>query len=202
MKLNQSHTIKALLLFLILVVVNILSFYFFERFDLTEDNRYTLSPAAVEIVEDVQKPLNIEVFLKGEFPAEFRKLQFETRQILEEFAAHNPNIKFSFINPLKDGGNTGAVASRFYEMGMTPARINVVENGRSSETIVFPWAVVHYNGNSDPVQLLINTLGATRQERITASVQQLQYAFADAFSKLVYPKRKKIAVMRGNGELP
>lgn len=198
----HSNIIKALLLFFVLILVNVFSFYFFERFDLTEDNRYTLSPAAKEIISDVKKPLIIEVFLEGEFPAEFRKLQFETRQLLEEFSAYNPNIKFNFNNPLQEGKNANAVATRFYEMGMIPARINVVENGRSSETIIFPWAVARYGDKSEPVQLLKNKLGATSEERITASVQQLQYAFADAISKLVQPKRKKIAVMRGNGELP
>jgi ABC-2 type transport system permease protein len=32
-------------------------------------------------------------------------------------------------------------------------------------------------------------------------VQHLEYAFADGFSKLIHPKRRKIAVLRGNGQL-
>jgi len=36
---------------------------------------------------------------------------------------------------------------------------------------------------------------------VTNSVQHLEYAFADGFSKLVNPKRRKIAVLRGNGQL-
>ncbi len=140
-------------------------------------------------------------FWKGIFRPNFRRLQAETRQMLEEFAAENPNIKFRFTDPLEEGGNANEIATQFYEMGMTPARINVVENGRTSEAIVFPWAMANYGNKSVAIPLLKNQLGATTEDRVASSVQQLEYAFADAFGKLLEPKRKKIAVMRGNGEL-
>lgn len=184
------------------LLVNILSSFFFERFDLTQDKRYTLSQPAKEIVADLRSPIIVDVFLKGDFPSEFRKLQVEIRQLLEEFSAYNPQIKFNFIDPLEEGGDANEIANQFYEMGMTPARINVTEKGRSSEAIIFPWAMANYGKETVIIPLMKNKLGATSEERISGSVQQLEYAFADAFSKLVNPKRKKVAVMRGNGELP
>ena len=194
--------IKALILLVFLVGLNIVSFYIFERFDLTEDKRYTLSQSAENILDKVEAPLIIDVFLQGDFPSEFRKLQVETRQLLEELNAHNSNIQFNFIDPLKEGGDANTIATQFYEMGMTPARINVVENGRSSESIIFPWAMANYGKETVIIPLLKNKLGATSEERVSGSVQQLEYVFADAVSRLVTPKRKKVAVMRGNGELP
>lgn len=196
-----SNIIKGIFLLTVLVVINVLSYFFYERFDLTADNRYTLSPATKEIIAKAEKPVVIDVFLEGEFPPEFRRLQQETRQLLEEFAAENVNIKYNFVNPLQDETDANTVASQFYEMGMTPARINVVENGRSTEAIIFPWAIANYGNKTVKIQLLKNRLGANTEERVESSVQQLEYAFADALSKLVEPKRKKIAVMRGNGEL-
>lgn len=199
---QKSVLIKALGLLAALLAVNFLSFYFFTRFDLTEDQRYTLSEPAKYIIDQVESPLIIDIFLQGDFPSEFRKLQAETRQLLEEFTAYNPNIRFDFVNPLEEGGDANQIATQFYDMGMTPARINVVENGRSSESIIFPWAMANYGKETVIVPLLKNKLGATSEERVSNSVQQLEYAFADAISKLVNPKRKKVAVMRGNGELP
>lgn len=200
---KNSETYKSLLLLIIgLVVINVLASMYFERFDLTQDNRYTLSPAALEIVEDVEEPVIIDVFLQGDFPAEFRRLRNETRQLLEEFAAYNTNIKFNFINPLEEGDDANAIAEEFYKLGMTPARLNVQENGKTSEAIIFPWAIANYRNETVKIPLLKNKLGATDKERVTNSVQQLEYAFADALSRLIYPREKKIAVMRGNGELP
>ena len=188
-------------LVIVLVGLNILSYNFFERFDLTQDQRYTLSEAAKETVKDVESPVIIDVFLKGDFPPEFRRLQRETRYLLEEFEAYNPNIEFNFVNPLAEGDDANTIAEQFYSLGMTPARLNVVENGKTSETIIFPWAIANFNQQTVKIPLLKNMLGASDEERINSSVQQLEYAFADAFTKLLNPKKKKIAVMRGNGEL-
>lgn len=201
MRLQKSHFKQVFILLIALVAVNLLAHFFYGRFDLTADKRYTLSPASENIIDLAEAPVIIDVFLEGEFPPEFRKLQTETRQLLEEFAAENPNITFRFTDPLEEGGNANDIATQFYEMGMTPARINVVENGRTSEAIVFPWAMANYGNKSVAIPLLKNQLGATTQDRVATSVQQLEYAFADALSKLLQPKRKKIAVMRGNGEL-
>ena len=185
-----------------LILVNLLASIFHQRFDLTQDQRFTLSPAAKAIIDKVRSPIVIDVFLKGNFPPEFRKLQNETRQLLEEFEAYNPNIRFDFTDPLAEGDDANAIAQEFYELGMTPARVSVMENGKTSETLIFPWAIASFNNKTVRIPLLKNKLGATDEERVNNSVQQLEYAFADGLSQLVRTKEKKIAIMRGNGELP
>ncbi|QYA26189.1 gliding motility-associated ABC transporter substrate-binding protein GldG [Gramella sp. MT6] len=200
---RKSNKIKSLLILLvILVAVNFLASEFYLRFDLTQDQRYSLSPAAKEIVADVEQPVIFDVFLEGSFPSEFRRLRNETRQMLEEFSAYNRNIKFNFVNPLEEGDDANAIAEEFYKMGMTPARLNVQENGKNSESIIFPWAIANYGDKTVKIPLLKNQIGATDEERVNASVQQLEYSLSDGLSKLIYPREKKIAVMRGSGELP
>ncbi|WP_037320605.1 gliding motility-associated ABC transporter substrate-binding protein GldG [Salegentibacter sp. Hel_I_6] len=200
---KQQNTYKAVfLLFIGIIAINLLAANFFERIDLTQDKRYTLSPAALEIVEDANSPIVIEVFLEGNFPSQFRRLRNETRQMLEEFSAYNTNIKFIFTDPLAKSNDAEATGTDFYERGMPPARISVQENGKSSEALIFPWALARLGDKKVQIPLLKNKLGATDEELVTSSVQQLEYAIANALSKLIYPREKKIAVMRGNGELP
>ena len=200
---KNSSPIKSLLILLAgLIVINFLASEFFVRLDLTQDKRYSLSAASKEIVKDVEQPVIFDVFLEGSFPSEFRRLRNETRQMLDEFSAYNRNIKFNFINPLAQGDDANAIAEEFYKMGMTPARLNVQENGRTSESIIFPWILANYGDKTVKIPLLKNQIGATDEERVNASVQQLEYALANGLSKLIYPREKKIAVMRGNGELP
>lgn len=200
---KKPDKIRSLLILLvILIAANFLASEFFMRFDLTQDKRYSLSPAAKEIVSDVEQPVIFDVFLEGNFPSEFRRLRNETRQMLEEFSAYKRNIKFNFIDPLAEGDDANAIAEEFYKMGMTPARLNVQENGKNSESIIFPWAIANHGNKTVKIPLLKNQIGASDEERVTASVQQLEYALANGLSKLIYPREKKIAVMRGNGELP
>ncbi|MBG26402.1 MULTISPECIES: gliding motility-associated ABC transporter substrate-binding protein GldG [Croceibacter] len=202
MKTSNSHIKPLILVVVILVIINSVSTSFFNRFDFTKDNRYTLSEAALDITNKAEAPLIVDVFLQGEFPSEFKRLQTETRSILEEFNAENPNIYFNFINPLEGNADAEAIATQFYQMGMTPARVTVKENGKNEQRIIFPWAMANYNDETVKIPLLKNNLGATTEERVNASVQQLEYVFADAFSKLLTPRKQKIAIMRGNGELP
>ncbi|WP_417886702.1 gliding motility-associated ABC transporter substrate-binding protein GldG [Zunongwangia sp.] len=198
---NISAYKSILLSIALLILLNIASTFYFERFDLTQDNRYTLAKSSKNIISDVDNPIVIDVFLDGNFPPEFRRLQNETRQLLEEFAAYNTNIKFEFVNPINEYPNAKKAAEEFYKLGMPPARVSVKENGQSEETVIFPWAIANLGKKSVKIELLKNNTGSTDEERVTNSVQQLEYGFIDAFQKLLYPKSKKIAVMRGNGEL-
>ncbi len=195
MKTSNLHIKPLILVVVILVIINSVSTSFFNRFDFTKDNRYTLSEAALDITNKAEAPLIVDVFLQGEFPSEFKRLQTEARSILEEFNAENPNIYFNFINPLEGNADAEAIATQFYQMGMTPARVTVKENGKNEQRIIFPWAMANYNDETVKIPLLKNNLGATTEERVNASVQQLEYVFADAFSKLLTPRKQKIAII-------
>ena len=80
-------------------------------------------------------------------------------------------------------------------------RLSVQENGKSSEEIIIPWALASYGDKTVEIPLIKNKIGTNQQELVSNSVQHLEYAFADGFSKLINPKRRKVAVLRGNGQL-
>lgn len=187
--------------FIVLILVNVISHFFFHRFDLTADKRYTLSETSLNILKNAKEPIYIDVFLEGNFPAEFKRLQTETKQILEEFKAYNPNIIYQFVNPLENPDKADAIMESFLERGLTPIKVTVDDKGKQSQEVVFPWAIATYKDKSTKLPLLKNRLGATTQEKVISSVQHLEYAFADAFYKVTTPKQKKIAVIKGNGEM-
>ena len=186
---------------LALVVINVLGHYMYTRFDLTEDKRYTLSQPAISSVQDFENPVIIDVLLDGNLPPEFIKLKGETQQLLEEFASENKNIKFNFINPLEEAEASENIIAELRKLGLTPANVTIEENGKVSQEIVFPWAMVNYNNTTIKVPLLKNKLGASTEERVNNSVQHLEYAFADAFVKLNIKEKKRVAIIKGNGEL-
>ena len=63
-----------------LLILNVINQSFYKRFDLTADKRYTLSKTTESIVTKVDKLLFITVYLEGDFPSEFKRIQVETRQ--------------------------------------------------------------------------------------------------------------------------
>lgn len=202
MEANKKNSLKQLgIIAAVLLAINILGNYFFKRFDLTKDKRYTLSETTLNIIESVDSPLYVDVFLEGKFPPEFKRLQNETKQLLEEFTAYNSNIIFQFVNPIEKEEERVDVMKKFYERGLMPLSITVEDKGKQSQEVVFPWAVATYGDKSSKVALLKNLMGASTEEKVISSVQHLEFAFADALNKITKQKQKKIAVLKGNGEL-
>jgi len=198
---KQKNLKQLVVTAIVLLVLNFAGIYYFKRFDLTHDKRYTLSPTTLSIVEEVQEPLYIDVFLEGQFPGEFKRLQDETRQLLEEFHAHNPNIIFNFTNPLEDEKGRDQAIQELYKMGMTPVSVTVDDKGKQSQEVVFPWAMVNYGKKTVKLPLLKNMLGASTAEKVVSSVQHLEYAITDAINKVIKEKEKTVGILRGNGEM-
>ena len=202
MKENKSKALKQLgIVFLAIIVINLISNFFFKRFDLTQDKRYTLSETTLNIIESVDSPLYIEVYLEGNFPPEFKRLQNETKQLLEEFSAYNSNIIFNFKNPIEKEETRVEKMKEFYAKGMQPLSITVEDKGKQSQEVVFPWAQATYGDKFTKVALLKNLMGASTEQKVISSVQHLEFGFAEAINKISKEKQKKIAVIKGNGEL-
>lgn len=202
MKEVQKNSLKKLgFLAIGLFLLNFASYYIYKRFDLTQDKRYTLSETTKKIIDGVDSPLIIDVFLEGNFPADFKKLQTETRQLLEEFSAYNSNITFQFINPVEKEEERIDVMKKFFAKGLKPINVTVDDKGKQTQEVIFPWALANYGDKGAKVQLLKNLMGASIENQVESSVQHLEYVFAEAINKISKEKQRKVAVIKGNGEL-
>ena len=201
MKSIKKILLSISLLVLILGIIIGASQVVYKRFDLTSDKRYTLSPTTLQLLKRIKTPIGIKVLLKGNIPTEYKRLQTETLQLLEEYRAANRNIHFDFINPL-EGKEDNSQLQALSMQGFTPLMITSSQGGRTSEEYILPWAILTMGDRQERVSLLRNKLGASTQEKIQFSVQNLEYAFSDALYKLLLEKQKSIAVIRSNGTLP
>lgn len=190
---RNKSSIKILIVLLLLVLVNYISSNYSERFDLTKDKRYTLSDETVSLVKSIDAPMQIKVYLQGEFPAEFKRIQMETNQFLEELNALNDLVRFRFIDPLS---NTKALI----EKGIQPSRLTVQEGGKVSEAVIFPWAIINYKDKEENVSLLVNSPAPSQEQQLQNSIENLEYEFASAIHKVIEEKTNKIAILKGNGQ--
>ena len=186
-----KHTIYLLVA---LVLLNIASQSYYKRIDLTSDHRYTLASITKEVILNVNKELIITSYLEGDFPSEFKRLQIETRQFLEELSSENSFIKTQFIRPDNQ-------RERLIKAGMIPSQLTVKENGKLSNTIIFPWAEITYKNKTTIVSLLSNGMVQTQEDQLETAVENLEFSFVSAIHKLQEQKQKKVAVLSGNGEL-
>ena len=189
---NNSY-LNIILVLIGLIGLNILANYAYKRFDLTHDKRYTLSQETIRLVEEIEKPLQIKVYLQGSFPAEFKRLQLETSQLLQEFNEINDLVNFRLIDPLSASKNLA-------KKGLQPSRLTVQEDGKVSEAVIFPWAVISYDKKEENVPLLVNSVASSQEEQLQNSIENLEFEFANAIHKIVDDKQRTIAILKGNGQ--
>ncbi|MBU2927270.1 gliding motility-associated ABC transporter substrate-binding protein GldG [Winogradskyella psychrotolerans] len=184
-----------------IIIINAISNSVFQRFDLTKDHRYTLSDVSKDLISDLDSPLIIDVFLEGDFPSEFRLLQTEVKQIIDEFKLETNQIFVNYIDPIEDETTRQQYIEQLTNAGLEPYINTDNSTGKVTQDIIFPWAFASYKDQTLKIPLLKKSITQGLPEQINNSVQSLEYAFADGFSKLVNAKSKKIAILKGNGEL-
>ncbi|WP_100074596.1 gliding motility-associated ABC transporter substrate-binding protein GldG [Chryseobacterium camelliae] len=167
------------------------------RLDLTKEKRYTLSENTVKVLESVKKPLTVDVYLEGDFPASFKQLQSETRFMLEEFRKINPKIDFKFIDPIKSKISQDTLMA----MGMQPSVLPDIKDGKVSQIYLFPYAVIKYNNRGVSIPLVVQQTGIDADAQLNKSIENLEYNLVSNIKNVSADKRKKIGVLVNQDEL-
>ncbi len=201
LKKKNIRTFSLLLLFII--AINVLSSFLFTRIDLTTEKRYTLSKATKKILKNIDDVVYFKIYLEGDFPAGFKRLKNETREMLNQFKAYNTLIQYEFINPSegKNKKQTNNIYKELYTKGIEPTNLQVKNNDGSSQQIIFPGAIVTYKEKELPLQLLNSQLGVAPEAILNSSIESLEYNIASVLKKLSLTTKPKIAFLQGHGEL-
>lgn len=192
-----------IILLVMLVLLNIILSGTFLRLDLTEDKRYSISPASEKIMKEIQDKVFVEVYLEGEFPAGFQRLQKAIRETLEQFRSlSGDKIEYKFVNPgaAPDAKTRNEVFNQLANLGLQPTNLMVKEGVEQVQKIIFPGAVIRAGAKEIPVQLLKGNQSAPPAERLNQSVEGVEYELANGIKLASQKGRKNIAVLTGHGE--
>ena len=203
--LKKNQIVAFLVTLVIVVVVNVIGSYVFTRFDLTSEKRYTLSPTTKEILGKLDDYVYFKVYLEGDFPAGFKKLRRETKEMLDEFRAYSKYIDYEFINPSEseDPNERQENYRLLYQSGLNPTNVlDRASDGSSKQMIIWPGALVSYRNDTEiAIDLLENQLGQSSEEALNASMQNLEFRLIDAVKKVTRIQKPNIAFIQGHGEL-
>lgn len=202
---TRRSYLQLLLVIAIILAVNLLSTYFYTRFDFTKEKKYTLTQKTKTNLRNTKDDLVITVFLSGEMPAAFKRLQRATEDLLNDYRAYaKGDIKVVFENPLKDvpANEQDTIINRYAEIGIKPIAVNIRSDAGVAEKIIFPMALVQGNNVQVPVNLLQKTGGAATdyEENITSSIQNLEYVFTLAIKRILSRKNPRVGFTEGHGE--
>ncbi len=181
-----------------LIIINLLAQHFDYKIDMTGDKRFTLSKTSLQVVKNVTQPVQIIVFLKGDFPSYFKRLANETENLLEDFKQENSHIDYVFINPVEQGND---YIKSLVNKGLQASEISLRRSGKMEQVMVFPWAIIKQGKKEIPVSLLTDSYSNNLDDQIEKSIENLEYALVNGLHLINAGKHQKIAVIKGNGEL-
>lgn len=192
----------------IIVLANFVFSFYFKRFDLTTEKRYTLSESTLKLLKDLDDIVYLKVYLQGDLNPDFTRLRNETKEILDEFRAYSKNqIDYEFINPAEnpDKSEVEKIEKQLYDKGIIPEQvIDKSKKGQKvTETLIWPGALVTYRGREMPWQIFKRQTGGgfTTEMSVNNSVQELEYGITNAIRKLQTPKKPQVTFVEGHNEL-
>lgn len=186
-----------------LIIINfIFSFYSF-RIDLTSEKRYTLSPFTREFLKNIDDIVYFKIYLNGELPPEFNKLKKEVKEMLDEMRIINDNIQYEFvdINSIGNKEDIKNLEKQLYDKGIIPEQVIEKKQNKTSESLVWPGALVSYKGKETVWQIFSRQLGFTPQENINHALNEIEYGICKTIHKLKRKKKPEISIVEGHKEL-
>ena len=201
--LKKNQIIAFAITLAIIVVVNIIGSFIYTRFDLTSEKRYTLSDTSKEILRNLDDYVYFRIYLEGEFPAGFKKLRKETKEMLDEFRAYSKFIDYDFINPSEsnDPAERTETYKILYQSGLNPTELAIQSKDGAQQIVIWPGALVSYKNKEMPLDLLDTQVGKSSEAALNNSVQNLEYKFITAIKDLSQLKKANVAFIEGHGEL-
>lgn len=204
----KPHRTKALKFFalgiFLVFVANVIAANFFQRFDLTEEKRYTLQASTKELLAQLDGSLTVELLLGNDLPTEFQRFQKSIIETVEEFGMYSSQpIYYSINDP--SGASTEAERNKNYQgwmdLGLSPTRIIDNDNGKEVQKLIFPYAVLRYQGRSAGILLLKGNQGASSEVKLNQSIEGIEYELATGIQRIADINRKRIGLLQGHGEL-
>ncbi len=217
-KFNLYRWLVLVLILVFIVLINIVGHYTSFRFDMTEDQRYSLSPGTEKFLNQVKKfdnRIGIKIYLDGELPSELRSFKNSLEEKLKDFKnTVGDRIEYTFINP--NSGSEKDKEMLYDELynkgkGILPMEVKYTKNAKETKMMLWPGAVLSFAKNGMPVETVVQLLPGTSPDRpfmlnqmpdvVENGLNNLEYNLVSALRRLTTIERKKIAFLQGHGEL-
>lgn len=182
-----------------IILLNVLSADYFERIDMTEGKRFSLSEVSLQTADSLQYPMQVTVYLEGEFPPNVRTFQDALRTTLIELDQYSGrNLEYEFIAP------DNALEQELSKRGFYPLDVMVkVSSTESRKQRVWPLLKLKYGDRELFVDLLKGSTVMTRngpQNSFLKAEADLEYKLISGMRKLVNKRIGRVLLLQGHGE--
>jgi gliding-associated putative ABC transporter substrate-binding component GldG len=174
------------ILFAIIVVINMIASNIQARFDLTENNVYTMSDVTKNTLDLIEDPILVKIFYSENFPKQLITVKDYVFDLLDEYKAFaGSRLEYEFI---EIGEASNDEKSDAQAIGIQPIQANIIENDQQKVQLIY-FGIAFLSGDKKEVIPFAN------------NVNQLEYLFTSSLKKLADGGKPKIAYFTGHDEL-
>ena len=200
----QSY-LNLLTVLIMVIIANTLGNIYYQRLDLTEEKRFTLSETSKRLCGKLDEKLYIKLFLDGEMSAKFKRLKLEIRDLTLEYReASGQQIELEIINPFDDvkEGEMEKMLQGYVEKGINPVRDIDRENADETRIkYLLPGAEIFYGNKRASINFFEYDVALSPDENISKAIDNIEYELANGIRQVSTDKSKSIVVADGSGEM-
>jgi gliding-associated putative ABC transporter substrate-binding component GldG len=165
-------------------LINIVGMRFFKRFDLTQSNIYTLSPASKALVKSLDDKFLVKAYFTSDLPPDYQNNRRDLRDLLDEYRAYaGGNFQYEFIDP----GKKEELEQEAQRYGIPPVQVQVLKEDKLQIEKAYMGMVFLYGDKQERVPVIQSTLN-------------MEYEISSAVKKMTSKELKKIGFLSGQGE--
>ena len=155
----------------ILVVLNLISVNLFTRLDLTEGRVFSLSPATVKVLRNLDDRLIAKMYFTKDLPPPYNGYARYLKDQLEEYQAYaKGKLKLEMIDPAEEGKEMEA-----QRYGVPPLQVNAMENDKIEIKKVYMGLVLLFEDRKEVIPVVQNISGS--EYDLTSAIRRLTSRF-------------------------
>ncbi|MEA3285846.1 MAG: GldG family protein [Candidatus Marinimicrobia bacterium] len=183
---NSKNTLTfALIVIGVVFVLNLFAQNFFFRFDLTENQRYSISDVTRDILADIDEPITVKVFYSENFPRQLISVKQYVLDMLNEYRAYaGSGLEYEFISI---SGEDQEMEQEAMSYGIQPVQANITESDEIKVQRIYLGIVFLYGDQKEVIPF-------------AQQIEQLEYDMTGAIKKLSQGSLPKVGWLTGHGE--
>jgi len=167
-----------------MVLLNLVASKFYFRLDLSEDQRYTLSNATKNILEELGEPVTITAYFGESLPPRYTNLRDDLHDLIVEYASRSDGmVQYEFLDPTQDE----EIKAQAEAAGVAPVQINIREKDKMEAVLTYMGLIIKMGEGLEVIPLLNEGT-------------PLEYILSTSIKKLSVVEKPVIGLLQGHGE--
>lgn len=180
---KKTYYTRILLLVAIVISLAILSGAFSFRFDFTGDQRYTLSPATIDLLDDLKQVVTVKAYFSKDLPPNIADAKEGFEDLLTEYEKRSGGkIAYEFINPTE----SEEVEQKVMQKGIRPVMLSVRKKDEITQQKAYLGATLSLGDREEVIPII--QPGAA-----------MEYTLSSTIKKLSLDEKSKVALLTGHG---